>query len=85
MSDKEQQSMDLEIRKLISSELEKDNGYIFWSKQDNIHDKIQLMDLLMTKLNRYNYKEKEIFIASGQGQRYLVDYALSGLVYYKES
>ena len=85
MSDKEQEEIDLEIRKLIGSELEKDNGYIFWSIQDNIHDKIQLLDLLMTKLNHYNYKEKEIFMASGQVQRYLVDYALSGLVYYKES
>jgi hypothetical protein len=41
------------------------------------------MDLLISKLNRYNYTEKEIFMSSGQGQRYLVDYALSGLVYYK--
>jgi hypothetical protein len=85
MSDKEQQSIDLEIRKLISSELEKNNGYVFWAKQTDIHDKAQIMDLLISKLNRYNYTEKEIFMSSGQGQRYLVDYALSGLVYYKES
>ena len=83
MSDKEQQNIDLEIRKLIGSEIEKDNSYIFWSIQDNIRNKIQLMALLISKLNRYDYKEKEIFMSSGQGQRYLVDYALSGLVYYK--